>query len=1215
MRRTLSMLFILSLVLSFLLQPAASPAKAEPSAPTAPTAPSDVPVPLVPAGNVSSFSLMAPKLFWNTGVPLCPPALPTGGLAPDATYPETIKRIATYGSTVRTIYSNLVNCSSGLIQSKIVSDADFVYWLTPNGLYRTSTNANPGDAPQLVNSLLTAPGELAMAADKVFAFYTDPFSPSPKVGYVTKDTKALIMLTAPPTGLAFDLQTDGAWVYYRVGTSLYRLKPGIDVGTVIATGVSGYYPEGSRLISCTLNPPSCFFSNNIYIAKGASIFRYNNNNNSLGSSIFTSSDTSATITQAVTDSINLFFVERRTLLCLFPPCFTNYSFVLNRTTRSGANLAALYTYGPTFGSGITGLTTDGTYLFFSPEDGSLQRLANNASALPSINMVANGMEVTQGIQNLSNSVILIKNKRTFVRLYVKSAGAAVAGVTAQLDAPDLGLGPLAPVNPVGTSLTVRATPDRNDINQSFLFELPWTWTQYSSIKLRVTLNPYKVPLEPNYADDVNEVTVSFLDSPSLSVEFFRLNYTLGGVTYKPRIFDDIQKTYSWILRAYPLGGAVGDKFKPRIWDVAGGTQLGILVNQSDPQCKLVYSQPTDDVALCASYFANGWLYYYRMATALGALNIGLNPNAFYYGMISDAAGFFPRGQAMYTKTSVGPSGIPGSGNWDTDGSYADWYAAHEIGHSLGRAHPNAGSDDPASVGVYENCGHSRSDPSYPYGNTSTARAPIGPADNSMEGFDAGDPMFGIKMAVLPSLIWNDVMSYCSNQWISDYTYTNMSTYMTLNPSSDANVQPTTAQLSGDFLVVAGAINTAANTAGFSFIRRVNIVNAQPIIPAGAYALRLLDSSNNPLGADQPITTTSSDVPNIQNFGRVITFQPGARKLQLVRVADGVVLATHAISANAPTVSNVALAGAPNPVSGLVTLNWTANDADGDPLTFDVQYTRDNGVTFQPIANNLTVTTAQIDTAQLGGSGAAKLRVIASDGVNSGFGDSATFVMANKPPQPFVLDPANNLHIHYGQLVNFNGMALDAQDSTVAASGLTWKDSLSSVLGTGPLLSLDSLPVGTDVITLQATNSKGLTATTTVTVVVDDNLDLPGPTLSAGPSQVGWDVPVGTTALQTSSVSITNTGSGDLPWTATSSAPWLHLSSSSGTVTAAGDPSTLTLSTDPTGLPSGSMRSAQVTITAASQTATIMVSLSVGPVRLVSNVSPSFLTFYIPLINK
>ena len=116
----------------------------------------------------------------------------------------------------------------------------------------------------------------------------------------------------------------------------------------------------------------------------------------------------------------------------------------------------------------------------------------------------------------------------------------------------------------------------------------------------------------------------------------------------------------------------------------------------------MYDKPKDDIALCASYFTNGWLYYYRQATASGDLNVGLNPNAFYYGMISDAAGFFPRGQAMYTKTSVGPAGIPGAPGqgWDTDGTYADWYAAHEIGHSLGRAHPNAGSDDPATTDIH-----------------------------------------------------------------------------------------------------------------------------------------------------------------------------------------------------------------------------------------------------------------------------------------------------------------------------------------------------------------------------------------------------------------------------------------------------------------------------------------------------------------------------------
>ena len=113
---------------------------------------------------------------------------------------------------------------------------------------------------------------------------------------------------------------------------------------------------------------------------------------------------------------------------------------------------------------------------------------------------------------------------------------------------------------------------------------------------------------------------------------------------------------------------------------------------------------------------------------------------------------------------------------------------------------------------------------------------------------------------------------------------------------------------------------------------------------------------------------------------------------------------------------------------------------------------------------------EIDTASLGGSGTAILRVTASDGVNSAYADSDPFVMAPKPPQPFILSPDDNLHIHYGQLVNFSGMALDAQDGTVADAGLPWWDENLNVLGNGPLLSLDNLPVGENEITFQATNS-------------------------------------------------------------------------------------------------------------------------------------------------
>ena len=68
-----------------------------------------------------------------------------------------------------------------------------------------------------------------------------------------------------------------------------------------------------------------------------------------------------------------------------------------------------------------------------------------------------------------------------------------------------------------------------------------------------------------------------------------------------------------------------------------------------------------------------------------------------------------------------------------------------------------------------------------------------------------------------------------------------------------------------------------------------------------------------------------------------------------------------------------------------------------------------------------------------------------------------------------------------------------------------------------------MPVGTNVITLQAVNSKGLSATITVTVVVDDNLGQPGATLTVSPGQVGWHINEGITALQTYDLKINDSG--------------------------------------------------------------------------------------------
>ena len=505
----------------------------------------DVPTPLVPS-DVAGFTLASPKLFWYNGVPACPPRLVANGagIQPAATYTQSISRIPAHGGLRRDLYQGGEECDGGKITSNIVADADYLYWLAPTGLVRLSTSANPGDTYQLVNALVHPYGQVADGGDKTF--YLSPSGPNTEIGYVLKSNNQRVNLTTVG-GTAGNLQFDGGYVYYVLSGTLYRLNPGVDVGISLASGVSGYYAEGQRVF---FGGQFLIITNYVYIGQGRNVRIYNNRTNALGANpIYTSSDTTANVYNMTSDGSNLFVFESEVLPCAPQPCFASYNYVLFRMSRGGASPVPIYTY-PSFFAGTSGLTTDGTFLYWQ-ESSAVQRLPNNASALPQINMFITGMEITQGIQNLSNGVPLIQNRRTFVRVYVKSAGASVPGVTAYLTN-NLNSGVLQPVNPVGTTITVRANPDRNDINQSFLFELPWGWTTSGPIQLTATLNPTKYPLEPNYADNVSTTSaLTFVPSPSLSVQFFRLNYKIGGNTYSPSITNDVLKTYSWIMRAYP----------------------------------------------------------------------------------------------------------------------------------------------------------------------------------------------------------------------------------------------------------------------------------------------------------------------------------------------------------------------------------------------------------------------------------------------------------------------------------------------------------------------------------------------------------------------------------------------------------------------------------------------------------------------------------------
>lgn len=1240
------------------------PGQVQAAPPFEPDAPQDVPDTLVGSG-VNDFTVAAPKVFWYShdcvpyiGLAAANNTTPDANAAPDANAPqptapqpgavtpqstdatnlvdsESISRIAVQGSDTRQLYSASANGYCGALPhiklslSNMVADANYVYWITDQGLMRLSVNANVGDAPAVFNGTITnnpsayqTVPELVIDNDYIYALThaTNTQSTIRRIskadGSATQLRNFNVLATQLQVSHAFSFgfpSYNGDYVYWIDGGVLRRFDLNTSAQVDVASGVTTYYAEGGRTICGNI---VCLIGSDlVYFTTGQTLFYANNKSLGTVTSIYNTGGDA--IYDIVTDANYVFFLQDHTIPC-GSNCFPSHVNYVVRHARSNNASADTLSISPVYsGRSYSSLKTVNNFLLWKYDYlnsvpqyvSAIQRLPNDAAALPKINLRVTGVSVTQGIQTPTNSVGLIRDRRTFVRAFVQSDGpGSVAGVTARLYRLDSGnnvIDSVQPVNSVGTNITVRTSPQRSNINDSFVFELPWNWVSGTSVRLRVVVNPYHFPIEPGYGDNEwNTGSMSVKASPALNVRFVSWGYTVNGTDYYPRVVKDILQSYSWILRAYPLSSRLvfddsnTPGFHPRLF-FQYDSGLGARVMGTHSSCQDLYWKDGsgvwhDDRNLCASRYTNQQANWIRIIKD-GFFEAIFNPK-FYYGMISDGAAF-PRGQACCgTKLSTGPAGS-GTWGWDNDGSYADWYAAHEIGHTLGRAHPTPGSAA---------CGQSASDDSYPYAN-----AQIG-SSNDYEGFDAGDSFYSVPRAIYPGTTWHDVMSYCNNQWISDYTYRGMYNFMTggplvmsaqdaedlprfeQQPADAVKMLPQGALVSGDWVMVQGTIISGTNTASLQKLTRLSETAGVPALIPGAYSIRLTDSGGNTL-ADYPFTPAPGDetTPDLMGINQVVTMTAGTQQLRIVRLSDGLTLAAQSISANAPTVSNVALQSPPNPVTGTVTLAWNASDADGDTLTFDVFYSNNGGSSFVGVQSGLTSNSAQIDTSSLAG-GNGFFRVIASDGVNIGQADSPAYTFADKPPTPMILTPGNNHTVNYGQLVNFSGAAMDWQDGGVTGANLVWSNQ-KGVLGTGELLSVSNLPVGVNTITLTATNSKGQSASTSITVIVNDDLNLLGPTMTAGPTQFDWQFAAGATTPEQQVLHIGNAGSDtSAQWVVSNNAPWLTVTPGTGTL-----PTDITLTADPSSVANGSYLSGMVTVVlpasgnVPTQTIDIPVSLAKG----------------------
>ncbi len=1165
-----------------------------------------------------------PGIFWYT-----PPTCSGSGAASDGASPARILRGTTYAAPPRTILSvnpprSATTCNPYRLISNIAVDQSFLYFVDNQGpsghfaLQRRSRDANEADPSELLVDLGTNMTSVELNAEYptvLFAILRQPGSQDLLTEYLKSNGAWLANLEVGAPGTVRSLQYDGRYLYWLNGTAL-RADDTTNGAkkTVVASGVSAYFAEGFYQGQGCYPGYGCDYDVAFVLyGKGNQILLDDAVSPGGGyPPYYTATDPNATIHAITRDNLDVVYhLERRA---------ANPGGVFDREERLYRNSTLIFGPVNNGGPGFDALTTDLTHLYFhNRSTNELLKLRNGATAIPIYDLSGTGIEVTQGIQNPANDVTLIANKRTMVRFYVKSNQAvSVAGVTAFLDVYNTQgyLGRLQPVNRIGKLLTVRPDPKRMNVNDSFLFEIPLDWTLSTALTFQGIVNPLAGVVEDDFSNNAaTSPLLIFTESPRMLLEVVEFRYNNAGTLAIGGIFDDVNSV-RWMRELYPVastssGGIddpgpglrvafrsvtdnalesrvdqTNDVCNARICKNGAGTQTCCSAGQSDTDCANllagVMGTIQDDRNQCAGDYVVQQLQAMRAAGTIPK-------NRYIYGSIAYGTapatlftrGFNPGGETI----AVGPMKDP---------SAEQNYMAHEIGHALGRGHPTPGAAPTCP-------GQSTGDDAYPYvaariGGRLVAGGPFGgpnvPDEVAHARLDFGDPNNPLNpfVRVVGASTAGDLMSYCAPYGISAWNFEaiyNRLAYFPLAAALPAAArEAAAAAVAGDWLLAYGSFPRESGTGSFGVVRRFDSVADVPPLVDGGYALELRDGAGALL-ASHAFTPRESSEGDEQSFGFevVVPFEAETRALRVVESATSRVVATHAVSPGRPLLSDVRLVNPPDPVTGVVTLAWTASDPDGDPLTFDVFYSHDDGDTWQPIGLAIPGMSVPVESEALPG-GTGRFRVEASDGAQSARAESDVFQVAPKPPIVLIANPGDGLQLQWNQLVNLVGEVRDPQEQPLPDSSIHWSNAYRS-LGTGPAVSVSDLEVGTNLITLSATNAAGLTATTSVTVIVGDEIALPGPILASTPSVLSWSVEGNATTAKTGSLLVANVGGGGaVGFVAESNQPWLTIDGAASATLAT--PATLAISADPASLPDLSTSSAEIRITNASDAANVVV---------------------------
>ncbi len=656
---------------------------------------------------------------------------------------------------------------------------------------------------------------------------------------------------------------------------------------------------------------------------------------------------------------------------------------------------------------------------------------NGVGDLCEIDLSIKRIEITQVIQDEAGSVPLIKGKDTWIRVYfdVGEAESPIGPIRGRIKFSQLTR--YSNTSPPGdvslyseNSITAPVHPSAANRNNTLNFKIPgnWTWDENPFAYIEI-INEDSRPEINTENNNPSAIPLMFFDMPDLNIQFVQLNLHQAVTSCSKPTISDFWRVAKWIKKTFPISHIEMRKIG---YDFHGDPTADPVSGAALLSGLNFLDLFTDEPLPYMIYYALVCGEDNPCSSAGGTLNCGIT------GM-----GLGGHAWSVYTGNTLRKSMAP-----------------HEFGHAV--------RNDASHV--KDNC-----DAYEPFFGDYTGTS-VGHLEPGVYGIDDNN-----------IYSWNDnydLMTYCDPLWMSTYTYKKLWAVMTgwnklaLSPFEKDNSQ--------EYFIISGLINSGQSVENLKVQQ-----NMMPIQPAnsnsGPYTVVLLDQSDDVLHEESFEANSLGHDIAIESFLLTIHYYSETRTI-LIKLGDEI-LETIDITSGIPTVQVNYPNGTEN-LSGLQTVTWSAGDPDGDPLTYDIFYSPDNGTTWLGLVTDLTTKSFNWNTDNSPGSDNGIIRIVASDGANTAYDDSdSPFTIASKTPVVTIISPENSSNFFLNRRIKFEGSGYDEEDGMVADDLHIWTSNIDGIIGQGKIITAESLTAGVHTITLSVEDSDGNPGTATVSITV------------------------------------------------------------------------------------------------------------------------------------